>query len=459
KLEIGGLLQIWNYSIQDDTDDVFGDHGGAQGTGGTSETIDNNGYRIRRTELRFSMDIHENITAVVMIDPAREATSYAPVPSNGGLFKSFRENPAIAIDDPDAFNINRTSAGRVQTGAGQKPRMLQDAYINYHGVVPHHDFTIGQFKPKIGEEGVRSSAYLDFAERAMVTQINDNRDIGLEVHGTWWDDRFQYWLGAFNAPGDFFGTSVNTSSIRIGEGQFANRSDDNDAKDFAARFLVRPIWNCGPWGSLELGYSGQWGTHGESGDLTADGSGPINGLNRLETAAHRQFAWVYYKPMGPVRGWWVRGEGGVFKDRAVPLSVSALGLGSGPLGEQAAPNPFDRSGWFVSTGYKLTDSVFAERLSRGGFWNRLMEPVEFAFRYERFHNIITEDLVQPDQHTDVFHTDVFTAGVNYYVKAYNMRVQVNYMLVNEQEDKINNAARNFTEVKNNVFIFTYQVAF
>jgi hypothetical protein len=222
---------------------------------------------------------------------------------------------------------------------------------------------------------------------------------------------------------------------------------------------VRPIWNYDCWGSLELGWSAQGGTHGEAGDLTGDGSGPINGLNRLDTAALRHAGWLYYKPMGPVRGLWLRGEYGYQKDRATPLSVNVFGLGSGPAGEQAAPNPFRRTGWFGSIGYKLSDSVFADRLSRGGFWNNLMQPVEFAFRYETFENIIAEDLNKPDTHTDRFSTDVFTAGVNYYVKAYNMRVQVNYMLVNEEEDKINQAARGFTEVKNNVFIFTYQVAF
>jgi phosphate-selective porin len=458
KLEIGGLLQIWNYNIQNDTNDVFGDTGAHAGSGGTSEAVDNNGYRIRRSELRFSIDIHENIQAVVMIDPAREATSFAPLPSNQGLFKSFRENPSIAT----GFPIANTSVGRVQAGTGQANRMLQDAYINYHGVVPHHDFTVGQFKPKIGEEGVRSSAFLDFAERAMVTQDNDLRDLGAEVHGSWWgegkDGRFQYWLGAFNGAGNFFGTASPATSA-LGEGQFQNRSDDNNSKDFAGRFMVRPLWNHGPWGSMELGYSGQWGTHGESGDLSTDGSTPVNGLNRLSTAASRQAAWIYYKPMGPVRGLWLRSEWGYQKDRTAPFTVNALGLGSGPLGEQAAANPFSRQGYFGSIGYKLSDSVFADRLNSGGFFNNLMQPVEFAFRYERFGNIISEDLVQPDQHTDVFNTDVFTAGVNYYVKAYNMRVQVNYMLVNEQENKVNQANRDFHEVKNNVFIFTYQVAF
>ena len=47
--------------------------------------------------------------------------------------------------------------------------------------------------------------------------------------------------------------------------------------------------------------------------------------------------------------------------------------------------------------------------------------------------------------------------MNYYVKAYNMRVQVNYMLVNEKAD--DDGGRNLREVKNNVLLLTYQVSF
>lgn len=449
KLEVGGLLQIWNYNIQNDHVDVFGRRQNTVGVGGTNETRDNNGYRIRRAELKFSIDIHENVTGVVMLDAAREATSFPPLPSNQGLFKS----KAFMAPEYDILNgpgLGSTAeVASVQTGGGAAPRLLKDAYINFHGVVPHHDFTIGQFKPKMGEEGLRNAAYLDFGERAMITQSNDFRDLGVQMHGTWWDERFQYWTGLFDAAGDFFGTA----------GESANRADDNDEKDVVASALVRPLWNHGPWGSLELGYSGQWGIHGESGTADIVNQGPINGLNRNRTAAIRQAAWAMYKPMGPVRGWWLRGEWGYQKDRALPLSVNAFALGSGDNGEQSGPNPFSRQGWYCATGYKLSDSIFADRLGKGGFWNKLMEPVEFAFRYETFQNIVCEDLNAPDSHTDVFNTTVWTAGVNYYVKAYNARVQVNYMVVNEEEDKVNQAARGFEEVKNNVFLITYQVAF
>jgi hypothetical protein len=445
KLNISGLIQIWNYSIEDDHVDVFGREGGV---GGTSEFRDNNGYRIRRTELKFTMDIHENITAVLMFDPAREASSFAPLGSNQGTFKSKKSYAPEFFNSEDPGPGSTSEASSLQTGGGTAGTLLQDAYINYHGVIPHHDFTIGQFKRPIGEEGTRHSGYLDFAERAMVTQDADLRDLGIQVHGTWWNDRFQYWLGAFNGGSDFFGT----------RGQFQNRSDDNDEKDLAARFLVRPIWNKGCWGSMELGASTLWGIHGE--ESNADPvNNPVNGLNRNETNALRHAAWAMYKPMGIVRGWWMRGEYGYQKDRAAPGSVGVFGLGDGDLGEQTAGNAFSRDGFYIATGYKLTDSVFADRLSRGGFFNNLLQPVEFAFRYEKFGNIIAEDLNKPNTNTDVFQTDILTVGVNYYVKAFNSRVQVNYMLVNEEENKVNNGIRHFEEVNNNVFIFTYQLMF
>jgi hypothetical protein len=351
--------------------------------------------------------------------------------------------------------IANNPVGRIQTGSGNVPRVLQDAYINYHGVVPHHDFTIGQFKPAMGEEGVRNSAFLDFAERAMVTQLNDIRDMGVQAHGTWVDDRVQYWVGAFNGAGNFFGTTSAEGPLLATPQGTANRADDNNEKDFVASILGRPFWNWCNWGSAEFGYSGQWGRHGASGDLSSDFSTPVNGLDRRQTAAIRQAAWMMYKPMGPVRGWWIRGEWGYQKDRTVPLSVNAFGLGSGPNGEQAGPHPFVRQGFYAATGYKLSDSIFADRLNGGGFWNNLLQPVEFCFRYEKFGNVVTEDLVNPDTRTWVMNSRVITAGVNYYVKAYNVRAQLQFMNVDEPD----NHTRNLHDPQNNLLISTLQVYF
>ncbi|MGD0089719.1 MAG: porin [Planctomycetota bacterium] len=445
KLEIDGLLQIWDTTYQHARYDVFGRRTNTTGIPGTGDGVDTGGYRIRRAELKFTLDIDENLTSVVMLDPAAEQTSYPGFPSNQGLFKS-KAFYAPQFDAATGPGLGDTATiANLQTGAGQAARLLQFAYVNYHGVVPHHDFTVGQFRPKMGEEGVRNDAYLDFAERAMVTQLNNIPDLGVQGHGSWWDDRFQYWFGAFDSAGDDFGTT----------GQFLNRADDNGDKDGLASAMVRPMWNQGPWGSLELGYSGEWGVHGTAGTGDIVNQTPLNTINRAKTSALRQAAWGMYKPMGPVRGWWLRGEWGEAKDRDLPGSVDALALGTGAGNAQVRPDPMTRQGWYASTGYKLTDSVFADRLSGGGFWNNLMQPVEFVFRYEQFQNIVVESLVSPDTQTDLFKTQVWTAGVNYYIKAYNMRVQVDFMNVDEPEDQ----PRGLKEIKNNLLIFNTQVSF
>jgi hypothetical protein len=440
-LQIGGLLQIWETQIFKDNRDVFSNRGGG--------VLDNSGRRIRRAELKLTMDIHENITTVVMFDPAREATSYPGIP-NQGLFKS---SPTINSDRNGAYTTGPTIVNQVQTGAGEGNRILQDAYINIHGIIPHHDVTVGQFKPPAGEEGVRSSANLDFVERAMVNQLNDLRDLGAQIHGSWWEDcetkigRIQYWAGVFDGAGNYFNTA----------GDFQNRSDDNNSKDVAGKLMVRPIWSDNLIGRLELGVWGQFGKHGESGDHSVDGSAPVNGLDRLKTNAYRFGAWAMYKPMGCLRGMWARGEFGEVRDRTSPFTVDAFGLGSGPNGEQASPNPFKRQGWYMAAGYKLTDSIFASRLSKGNFFNRLVEPVEFVARYESFENILVENAANPDQLTDLYRTRIFTAGVNYYVNAYKHRIQVNYMNVEESVNA--NQHPGLRGAGDNMLVVSYQIQF
>src|SRR4029079_4619339 len=103
----------------------------------------------------------------------------------------------------------------------------------------------------------------------------------------------------------------------------------------------------------------------------------------------------------------------------------------------------------------LTDSIFAERLSKGGFFNTLIQPVEFAFRYEKFDNIIVENAAAPDTLTDRYNTKVITAGVNYYVWAYKHRIQVNYMNVREEVNRFHHPGMRNTG--NDALIMSYQL--
>ena len=91
RLTIGGLLQVWYYAPQTDHRALFDDQV-VNDVDDTNEGSQNNSFRIRRAELTFKMDIHENVTAFVRIDPANEASSFPLVTDNqanvGYIYKS-----------------------------------------------------------------------------------------------------------------------------------------------------------------------------------------------------------------------------------------------------------------------------------------------------------------------------------------------------------------------------------
>ncbi|MBI3827978.1 MAG: hypothetical protein HY291_00580 [Planctomycetes bacterium] len=514
KLTIGGLLQVWNYRIQNDNQGIFSllnkkynDIAQQQAlgapippsrTGGwnTNEFNDNDGFRIRRAEIKLSIEIGDDVSGVVLIDPTGgdEANTFPSYPTNQGVTGRTPFGTGTQLDiqgiERAGFDVlwlpiasgtvpSEAVRSRMQSGFVLPNRVLQDAYINYHPHwIPRHDFTIGQFKPPMSEEGNRNSGQLDFVERAMINQFSNQRDLGVMVHGSWWNDRFQYWIGAFDSAGNFQNSFAS----------FQNRSDDNDQKDLAYRFLLRPVWNQKNWGSLEIGFSRQEGMHGEAGDGARftgafDVSGnlafTVDGLGFKTNTARRQYAWAWYRPGGPVKGWWMRGEWGEIKDRPTPgvWNVNAPVL---------QPNPFTRSGWYFSTGYKLSDSVWADTLKNHPNWLiKMAHDVEFCYRYEIFGNIYTDGLTAYEgqdsfgaagflyllpSKIDVFKTQVHTAGINYYWKGYNTRTQINYSWVDEPQGHAafspvtsqvapgySTTGRRFREVKNNVFVISQQI--
>ena len=110
----------------------------------------------------FSMSIHENVDAVILLNPSCEMASFPAFPSNQGLFK--RINNVAPEFDGAALSQGGVATGgvkAVQTGAGSVPGLLEEAYINYHGVIPHHDFRLASSnRPRVKKASAPAHSWI-----------------------------------------------------------------------------------------------------------------------------------------------------------------------------------------------------------------------------------------------------------------------------------------------------------
>ncbi len=452
-LTVGGLLQVWYQSVQNDRRGIVFNSPVSDLSGESNQTNDNDTFRIRRAELRFVADVDEHFSAHVTLDPARESSaSFYPLPT----FMNHNRLLSPALPNTTLGGVPVAAGTRTTLSANQiTPLLLEDAYISIHDWLPHHEVLLGQMKPPSGAEAWTDNGDLDFVERSLIAQASDIRDIGVMVHGTWFCERLQYWVGAFNGPD---GTTLADTENVTG----ANRADDNNDKDFAWRVLARPVWNADAWsGRLEVGYARTDGYRGSSGQAF-DASTPLNALNEQRTAINRQNAWLTYRPGGVLRGVWARGEWesqharfSAFRGRTNLLGTGSDAAsidGTTVIFGQLNPAPVTASGWSASAGYRLSESRFAACSCDSSGLRQALNNLEFAFRAEQYENVAAESFVNPDRATNLYRTRVYTGGVNYYMSAAS-KLQLNYGIV---KDPRSGALR---DVRNNFLALNFQVGF
>ena len=189
ELKFGLLLQAW-YIVDDSAQ-------AASGTDYLGNPIGVNAFRMRRAEMKLSGKVTPAWGFEVMIDPAKTISP--------------------------------------QT-AGTDDKILQDLGVTYLGL-KGHEFTLGQKKIAISEEGLRSSSEIDFAERSRITRIiGDQRQMGFFYKGEY---------------GEMFAAQASITS-----GLPSNVAGTSDRLFYAARFDVKPTKG------LVVGVSGGTGNQG-----------------------------------------------------------------------------------------------------------------------------------------------------------------------------------------------------
>jgi phosphate-selective porin OprO/OprP len=247
---------------------------------------------------------------------------------------------------------------------------LTDGFINYHRY-DWANFKVGQFKTGFGYEQLFSDPRLFTIERSLANdRLTLSRQIGVQVSGDLFDKRLSYASGIFNGAGP------NTST------------NDNDSFEFVQR--VSGI----PWEGKSFGRDANWRL-GANGYLSDDKSiggmadfgfdstpgGTLDGI----FAGYRRGAGVDTQfHLGPLEFWleylWARFEP---QNPTPKKSVEA-------------------DGWYAQVGYFL-----------------LPEKLQAVVKFESF---------DPDRHTAGNSSDLWTFGLNYYIKDHYLKVQLDYLL-------------------------------
>lgn len=140
--------------------------------------------------------------------------------------------------------------------AGSSVSVL-DSYLNYT-YQPWLQVRAGKFKSPVGLEQLQSDPYRLFAENSLVSNLVPNRDIGIQIHGSAWEDLAQYAFGVFNG---------------VRDGGNANNIDFDDEKEIAGRLFIHPFkkTDINELKGFGIGLGGSYGVKGNGPDGLTSG--------------------------------------------------------------------------------------------------------------------------------------------------------------------------------------------
>ena len=125
------------------------------------------------------------------------------------------------------FGENKTGTGTATSSPFKGNSGIVDAYVDAR-FKPWFQVQAGKFKPDVGLERLQSGSAIKLIERSWVSNsILPNRDLGVNVHGDFFDKKLHYGVGLYNGVAD--GGDTLTSA------------DGNSNKEYSARLFTTPF--------------------------------------------------------------------------------------------------------------------------------------------------------------------------------------------------------------------------
>lgn len=197
------------------------------------------GLKVRSTDGNLDMHIGGRFLEHLRIVEDTPDAAFATFPRESGfLIRQARLEASGTLWKEFEF--------KVQGDWGQGASVLQDAYVGWKGL-QELSLRFGQFKePFSYPDEMTSTRFIPFAERVTGNRLVPARDVGVMLHGRFFEGRVGVELALFNGSGQNPGAGA----------------DLNDEKDIAGRVFFKPIRE----GDLKGLMIGVGGTRGDNDD-------------------------------------------------------------------------------------------------------------------------------------------------------------------------------------------------
>ncbi len=281
---------------------------------------------------------------------------------------------------------------------------IVDAYADLK-FSPAATVRVGKFTSPVGLERLQSSSALSDIERALVSELLPNRDIGVQLQGDVAGGKVSYALGVFNGAVD---------------GRDAATTNPDNRFEYAGRLFVEPLKGSdSAWSGLGLGIGASVG------DVEGGGN---NALARYRSAGQQQF----FGYRGAVeadgrrtrwspQGYFYRNGFGLLAEYAVSRQEVRVG---GTVAD------LEHTAWQATASWVLTGEdasyrgvtparPFAPGRDGWGAW-------ELVARYGELE---VDDAAFPlyaDPAASARHAGSWVAGVNWYLNS-NLKLVLNYL--------------------------------